>query len=40
MGEACAALVTGAAIPQRIAAFGLDAAKLAPARLRAASTVA
>ena len=40
MGEACAALVTGAAIPQRIAAFGLDAAMLSPARLQTASTVA
>ncbi len=32
MGETCAALVRGAAIPARIAAFGLTAAMLSPAR--------
>ena len=34
MAEACAALATGRPIPGAIAAFGLDAAMLAPARLR------
>ena len=34
MGEACAALVVGAEIPERIARFGLSAAMLSPARLR------
>lgn len=33
MGEACAALVRGRAIPERIAGFGLTAAMLSPARL-------
>jgi len=33
MGEACAALVRGAPLPERIAAFGLSAAALAPTRL-------
>lgn len=33
MGEACAALVRGLPLPQRIAAFGLTAAMLAPDRL-------
>ena len=33
MGEACAALVRGLPLPERIAAFGLSAAMLAPARL-------
>ncbi len=32
MGEACAALVRGLPLPARIAAFGLDAAALAPSR--------
>jgi D-arginine dehydrogenase len=32
MGEACAALVRGQPLPPRIAAFGLDAAALGPAR--------
>ena len=32
MGEACAALARGAPLPSRIAAFGLDAAALAPDR--------
>jgi D-arginine dehydrogenase len=32
MGEACAALVRGEALPARIAAFGLDADALAPTR--------
>ena len=32
MGEACAALVRGLPVPARIAAFGLDAAALAPTR--------
>jgi D-arginine dehydrogenase len=36
MGEACAALARGLPIPERIAAFGLTAAMLSPARLRAA----
>jgi D-arginine dehydrogenase len=38
MGEACAALVRGEALPARIAAFGLDAQALGPSRasLRAA----
>ena len=35
MGEACAALALGQPIPERIARFGLDAAMLSPARLRA-----
>jgi len=34
MGEACAALANGEALPARIADFGLDAAMLSPARLR------
>lgn len=34
MGEACAALARGLAIPDRIAAFGLTEAMLSPARLR------
>lgn len=33
MGEACAALVRGAPLPQRIADYGLSAAMLSPARL-------
>jgi len=33
MGEACAALVRGDTIPERIAGFGLTAAMLSPARL-------
>ncbi len=33
MGQASAALVRGAALPQELAAFGLDAAMLSPARL-------
>ncbi|MGO4578444.1 NAD(P)/FAD-dependent oxidoreductase [Cupriavidus sp. 2TAF22] len=33
MGEACAALVQGKPLPQRIVDFGLDAAMLGPARL-------
>ncbi|MEO8526476.1 MAG: FAD-binding oxidoreductase [Caldimonas sp.] len=37
MGEACAALATGQAIPDRIARFGLSAAMLSPGRLRATS---
>ena len=32
MGEACAALARGLPLPRRIAAFGLDAAALAPDR--------
>lgn len=35
MGETCAALARGLPVPQRIAAFGLTAAMLSPARLRA-----
>lgn len=35
MGEACAALVRGLPLPERIAGFGLTAAMLSPARLRA-----
>jgi D-arginine dehydrogenase len=35
MGEACAALIAGDPLPARIAAFGLTAAMLSPARLRA-----
>jgi D-arginine dehydrogenase len=34
MGEACAALVRGQPLPERIAAFGLDAEALGPGRLR------
>jgi D-arginine dehydrogenase len=34
MGEACAALVRGLPLPERIAAFGVTASMLAPARLR------
>lgn len=34
MGEACAALARGLPLPERIAAFGLTAAMLSPARLR------
>ena len=34
MGEACAALVLGEPIPERIATYGLSAAMLSPARLR------
>jgi D-arginine dehydrogenase len=34
MGEACAALALGRALPQRIADFGLDAGMLSPSRLR------
>lgn len=37
MGEACAALVRGEALPQRIADYGLSAAMLSPARLTALS---
>ena len=33
MGEACASLVCGRPLPERIAAFGLNAAMLSPARL-------
>ncbi|MCU0928417.1 MAG: FAD-binding oxidoreductase [Burkholderiaceae bacterium] len=36
MGEACAALVLGRPLPPRLAEFGLTAAMLSPARLRAA----
>ncbi len=36
MGEACAALILGRALPARIAAFGLTEAMLSPARLRRA----
>jgi len=36
MGEACAALAAGEALPERIARFGVTAAMLSPARLRAA----
>lgn len=35
MGEACAALARGLPLPERIAAFGLTADMLSPARLRA-----
>ncbi|MDQ6640461.1 MAG: FAD-binding oxidoreductase [Pseudomonadota bacterium] len=35
MGEACAALAAGEALPASIARFGLDPAMLSPARLRA-----
>ena len=38
MGEACAALARGLPIPQRIAAFGLTAAMLAPDRLDPGAT--
>ena len=34
MGEACAALIRGLPLPQRIADFGLTEAMLSPARLR------
>jgi D-arginine dehydrogenase len=34
MGEACAALARGLALPPRIAGFGLTEAMLSPARLR------
>ena len=37
MGEACAALARGLPLPARIADFGLSAAMLSPARLRAAT---
>ena len=37
MGEACAALIRGLPIPERIAGFGIDVAMLSPARLRSAS---
>ncbi len=33
MGQACAALVRGEALPEQLARFGLDAAMLSPARL-------
>jgi hypothetical protein len=33
MGEACAALVRGAALPRRLADFDIDAARLGPQRL-------
>ena len=36
MGEACAALARGESIPAHIAAFGLTAQMLGPARLRTA----
>jgi len=36
MGEACAALAAGDALPEHIARFGITAAMLSPARLRAA----
>jgi len=36
MGEACAALAAGEALPERIARFGVTAPMLSPARLRAA----
>jgi D-arginine dehydrogenase len=36
MGEACAALAVGDALPERIARFGVTAPMLSPARLRAA----
>ena len=36
MGEACAALAAGEALPESIARFGLDEAMLSPARLRSA----
>lgn len=35
MGEACAALLRGEALPQRLAGFGLSAPMLSPARLKA-----
>jgi D-arginine dehydrogenase len=38
MGEACAALVRGRPLPERIAAYGLTAQMLSPARLRAKFT--
>ncbi len=38
MGEACAALARGVAIPPHLAAFGLTEALLGPARLRAPSS--
>ena len=38
MGEACAALVRGLPLPERIAAFGLSASMLSPARLQGAGT--
>lgn len=37
MGEACAALVRGLPLPQRIAAYGLSAEMLSPARARPSS---
>ena len=37
MGQACAALLRGAALPQPLADFGLTPAMLSPARLRAAA---
>ena len=40
MGEACAALARGLPLPERIAAFGLTADMLSPARLRTGTPVA
>ncbi|MBC7436650.1 MAG: FAD-binding oxidoreductase [Bdellovibrionales bacterium] len=40
MGETCAALARGLPVPERIAGFGLTAAMLSPARLRAAHVAA
>ena len=37
MGEACASLIVGDALPARIADFGISAAMLSPSRLRAKS---
>ena len=37
MGETCAALAVGQAVPARIAGYGLTAAMLSPARLRASA---
>jgi D-arginine dehydrogenase len=37
MGEACAALARGAPIPEHLAAHGIDAAMLSPARLQSRS---
>jgi D-arginine dehydrogenase len=34
MGEACAALVRGLPLPERISGFGIDVDRLGPARLR------
>ncbi|HSV54920.1 MAG TPA: FAD-binding oxidoreductase [Burkholderiaceae bacterium] len=39
MGEACAALARGLPLPERIAAFGLDAAMLGPVRLHQAAQI-